>query len=277
MPHVVSESVKSILRSAEAQDDRIVITAKLDRPAYIEVNKTLEVLGGKWNKQAKAHLFPKRDAKARIAEALGGAVEATKIADPKKDFEFFETPESIAASMVSLAGIKTGMKFLEPSAGGGRICEAIVSLGIPKKSIHVCELQDSYRRKLLRSGYNVIGSNFLDVKPPQRDEWKYDRVLMNPPFSNGQDVDHLVHAMRFVKTFGVVIAITSPSWTFNTQKKFVAFRTWFQFEQSAGRATMETLPAGTFKESGTDIRSLMLRIESQVLAINENWLPRGDE
>jgi len=44
-------------------------------------------------------------------------------------------------------------------------------------------------RKILEvKGFNVVGNDFLEHKK------SYDRIVMNPPFENFQDIDHVRHA-----------------------------------------------------------------------------------
>ena len=60
---------------------------------------------------------------------------------------------------------------------------------------------------------------------------------------------------------GRLVAIMSPSWKHNSNRKSETFRDWFNHHADAGRATIEDLPAGTFKESGTDIATVIVVIQ----------------
>ena len=74
-----------------------------------------------------------------------------------------------------------------------------------KKAMTVC---------LEAKGYNLAGeSNFLDH------EGEYDRIVMNPPFEAGQDIDHVRHAFQFLKDGGRLVSIMSPSPFFREDKK----------------------------------------------------------
>lgn len=71
------------------------MTLQLDRKLYGRTNKVLEA-GGKWNRKAKAHIFP-GDATARVDEILlTGSVEV-----PKDEFNFFPTPPEIVRRLVA--------------------------------------------------------------------------------------------------------------------------------------------------------------------------------
>ena len=43
---------------------------------------------------------------------------------------------------------------------------------------------------------------------------RFDRVVMNPPFCRGRDLDHVRHALRFVAPGGRLVAIMSAGVAF---------------------------------------------------------------
>ena len=67
----LTEKQKMLLQHLQCTDNRVVITAQLDRSDYKELNKVLEGLGGKWNRKEKAHIFPE-NAAAIIQDAFTG-------------------------------------------------------------------------------------------------------------------------------------------------------------------------------------------------------------
>lgn len=72
----------------------------------------------------------------------------------------------------------------------------------------------------------------------------YDRILMNPPFSNGRDIDHVRHAYTLLKPGGRIVALMGESAFTNQSKKATEFREWLE---SVG-GTDEKLPAGSFMD-----------------------------
>lgn len=103
------------------------LSAQLDRTDYAKVNKILEALGGKWNKQASAHVFDGCDPEEVIANYL----ETGKLDKPEK-FGFFPTPAPLARQLVKLAGLSPGHTALEPEAGVGgiaNVCAEVVGKG----------------------------------------------------------------------------------------------------------------------------------------------------
>lgn len=152
--------------------------------------------------------------------------------------DFFPTPESRANWIASEADIQPGMDVLEPSAGNGVLAEAARKAG---GNVDVVELASDLRDILKEKGFNVVGSDFDEFKP----EKLYDRVLMNPPFSNDLDVKHVRQAYEHLKPGGKLVAIVSTMAGERNNKRNQAFREWLN---ELG-AKEEKLPEGMFKES----------------------------
>lgn len=225
------------LRNATVSGCHLTLVDQLARPDYIRVNKAIEMMGGKWNRKARCHVF---DAPAE--EVVADALSTGAVIDLRKLFQFFETPSQVAKMMVEMALVGPGMHVLEPSAGGGRIVREIESTGA---SVSICELHDARREALAKEGHEVLGSDFLAVAPDPR----FDAVIANPPFAGGADVRHVRHMLSFLRPGGRLVSIMSPAWTFRTAKLHADFRNMVQDRW----ATWQLLPAGTFRAEGTDV------------------------
>ena len=167
--------------------------------------------------------------------------------------DFFPTPKETAQRMVAEAGLEPGMKVLEPSAGNGNIAEVIRAAGV---NPDVVEQSSRLREILEAKGFNVVEHDFLDVKDGQ-----YDRIVMNPPFSNGQDAEHIHHAYTLLNPGGKLVAIAGEGIFLRNDAKATAFREWL--DEVGG--TSEKLPEGTFKDSSlmatTGVNARMVVIE----------------
>jgi hypothetical protein len=159
--------------------------------------------------------------------------------------DLFVTPPELARQMVLLADIHIGQTILEPSAGTGRIAEAIKNAGFNSDCIEL-----NYRAaELLKSrGFNVECIDFLECSKT------YDRIIMNPPFSN--DIDHVKHAYDLLTDNGRVVAIMSEGVFFRNDKKSVSFRLFLD-----KHGTSEILQPGTFKTSGTQVNARLVIID----------------
>lgn len=166
--------------------------------------------------------------------------------------DFFPTPESHAADLVALAGIEPGMTVLEPSAGHGMLAEAARAAGA---KVDAVELAVDLREILQAKGFGLVGGDFMDTTPSQ----SYDAVVMNPPFSNDMDIDHVRHAYDHLKPGGRLVAIVSATAGDRQNNKNKAFREWFDGLGGSEQA----MPEGSFKASlnPTDVRTKIFVID----------------
>lgn len=118
---------------------------------------------------------------------------------------FFPTPVDLASEMVQLADIQPGNTILEPSAGLGHIAEIIKSEH-PDNELTLVEYHSGLADALKEKGFNVIHGDFLQIKGV-----KYDRIIMNPPFENLQDIDHVMHAYDLLNPGGKLVAIMAAN------------------------------------------------------------------
>lgn len=166
--------------------------------------------------------------------------------------DFFPTPEGTVKDMIDAAGIEPGMSVLEPSAGMGHIAEQIRESGV---SPDVVELSGKRRELLEAKGFNVVGQDFMDTSE------QYDRIIMNPPFSDRRDAEHVQHAYELLKPGGRLVAIMGEGVFFGQDKKAQAFREWLD---SVG-GTSEKLAEGTFLDKSlpvnTGVNSRMVVID----------------
>lgn len=120
----------------------------------------------------------------------------------QKAHQFYPTPERLARIAVDLADIGDQHTCLEPSAGMGGLADLM-----PAKELTACvEVSPLHCKVLNAKGHNVVNADFLS--------WScdpIDRVVMNPPFSEGRWQAHLQHAATMVKPGGKLVAILPAS------------------------------------------------------------------
>jgi len=221
---------------------------KLPRPLYESVNKVLRAFGGKWNREARGHVFAGA-AEVLLAEALSG----DSVVDQKKALQQFFTPPELAARMVEQAEIAPSMSVLEPSAGDGAIADEVAK--VPGVDLHCMELDPKLCKTLRAKGYETWEGDFLEA--PAR--CQFDRVVMNPPFENHQDIQHVEHAYSLLKPGGRLVSIMSPAFTFQTTRAPTAFR---KLAERLGR--WEELPVGSFKDSGTRVQTVLVVLDREL-------------
>ncbi len=89
----------------------------------------------------------------------------------------------------------------------------------------------------------------------------YDRIIMNPPFSDRRDMEHVLHAYDLLKPGGRIVAIVGEGVMFGSDKRATEFRDWLD---KLG-ATAEKLEEGTFNDPSlpvtTGVNARMLVID----------------
>jgi phospholipid N-methyltransferase len=157
--------------------------------------------------------------------------------------QLFPTPPEIAAKMVEYAEINKNHRVLEPSAGTGNILRAIGNA--PDKV--AIEINEEVAKQCCNvSGLHLIIGDFLEQNG---NLGKFDRVIMNPPFNNAEDIKHIKHAITFLKPDGILVALCANGSRQNEILKPLADH-W------------EVLPAGSFKKTGTNVNVALMIIRN---------------
>lgn len=239
----ISEENRDILKKGKIDGNLYFLPSiQLSREKYVEINKVLELCGGKWNRSKKAHVFESEEQ----ARSLLDAQEKGEVVDKKKTYQFFETPDEVVKQMIELADIKSGMRVLEPSAGHGAILDRL-----PKDiELDVGEIDKEKCFVLINKGYFPRNEDFLTSGFEKN---SYERIIMNPPFTKGQDVDHILYAYELLNEIGTLVSVASASIEFNSQKKYKKLR-----ELIEKNGTIIKLPQDSFKESGTNVNTVLI-------------------
>lgn len=247
MPRALTLSTEAhaVLRESTITADRAVLPARqLDRALYAEVNKALEGAGGKWNRSTKAHLFT-QDPRPLLGLAVetGVATQERSERAVQVERQAFYTPAPLARILANLADVAVGEHALEPSAGHGAIAEAVLEAsGV---LMHCVELDEGAATALRKKGFPCMQADFLTVELAERP----DVVVVNPPFTRGTDIKHVMRAYRCVRPGGRVIAIMSggtPDAVSKVAKELHAlYPMWVPVADEA------------FKESGTLVKTVI--------------------
>ena len=127
--------------------------------------------------------------------------------------DFYPTPDALAARMVDMIDTKRVHFVLEPSAGKGDLVDKLKSkmrydgysniTGNHGSDVEIdCIEQDGNLQNLLKgAGKRLIFDDFLKFETLK----KYDLILMNPPFSEGDK--HLLKALEMMKNGGQVVCL----------------------------------------------------------------------
>lgn len=253
MPQIDTDTL-SVLEGLSFTGTSATIVRKLDRTLYTKVNKVLEAAGGKWSRKAKAHVFTEDP-----QELIEQIVLTGEYRREKQELGVFYTPAELAQDVAGRAGILPDQRWLEPSAGMGALAMAAASLGAAVTCMDILPKHVEACRKL---GFEAHTADFLQVEPRDfvfGDVPPFDGVIMNPPFAKMADAQHFLQARRFVRKGGKVVSVMSSALTF---RDTAAYRMIREFVKLDG-GTIESLPAGSFKESGTMVNTCLVVLPVQ--------------
>lgn len=203
-------------------------------------------------KNGNAHLIFEPDAQRAINLALAefygdtladdaGPDNATRRPSTavSADLAYYPTPAEAAARLVKSAYLKTGFSVLEPSAGCGRLMDALKHESderFLKLRVTGVEYHGGRADEARAKGHHVQTANFLQIAPQRI----FDAVVMNPPFAGRHYLKHIHHALKFLKAEGGHLVAILPA------------SAWYDHGELDG-GEWEDLPTGSFSESGTNV------------------------
>ena len=158
-----------------------------------EAETVLEAIGGA--KQPKGHWLFDFDP----ADVLSEIVVSGCIPD-QRAHQFYPTPRTLAERVVELANIGEAHKVLEPSAGMGGLADLL-----PQDRTVCVEVSALHCAVLESKGHMVAKGDFIAWSASTLG--RFDRVVMNPPFSDGRWRAHLEHAADLLRPEGRLVAI----------------------------------------------------------------------
>lgn len=162
----------------------------------------------------------------------------------------FVTSRELASQMVDLADVELCHRVLEPSAGTGALIEALgdrVAQGLGTAIELNRGLAD--RLELRFPTWSVSCRDFLFYQPGML----FDRIIANPPFDHGMDIEHIDHAVGLLAPGGRLVTLCA-----NGPKQ----RARLLPLCSRNDGEWIDLPAGSFKHAGTMVNTALLVINA---------------
>lgn len=120
----------------------------------------------------------------------------------QKAHQYYPTPANVAAAAIELAQIGLQHSCLEPSAGTGGLADLM-----PKDQTLCVEISALHCKVLEAKEFRVIQADFLKMESGN----KFDRIVMNPPFSDGRWQAHIQHAASMLSVGGRLVAVIPAS------------------------------------------------------------------
>jgi len=147
--------------------------------------------------------------------------------------------------MVELARIEPHHSLLEPSAGTGNILKQLPSALLRVIAI---EINTSLVANL-KTSFPAIDIRQSDFLLCNGNIGSFDRILMNPPFINGEDIKHILHAKGLLNPNGLLVSLCA-----NGPRQQEILKPLASY--------WEDLPPGSFSDQGTNVNVALLIIES---------------
>ncbi len=249
-PLVEWSELRALLSDGDACREAREIPQKYGAP--------VKTLGrGVWLKRfanGNGHLFfePEtlKDINRALAEFYGDVLpdaEDERPARPRastavsRDLQYYPTPVKVAEAVLGEVYIRKGERVLEPSCGCGRLMDVIRKAGGDVVGIEVDPTRAAQARA---KGHRVQLANFLETMPTA----DFDHVVMNPPFYGTHYVQHVRHALGFLKPGGTLTAILPAT---------------ARYDHGHLDGSWRDLPVGSFSESGTNVNTVVLTIRTE--------------
>ncbi|CAD0266055.1 DNA restriction methylase [Pseudomonas veronii] len=164
--------------------------------AQAEAEKVLAMIGGVRH-NVNAHVWFEFEFCAR--EALDEIIMSGMVPDVK-GHQFYPTPDALAEQVLDLADIQEGHSCLEPEAGVGGLADRM-----PRNQTRCIEISALHCKVLAAKGFDVTQADFIEWASMTND--RFDRIVMNPPFSEGRWLSHLTAAAGLLNADGQVTAV----------------------------------------------------------------------
>lgn len=165
------------------------------KTAREEAEKVMQMIGGVLSGNIIAFDYDATD-------AIDEIITSGCIPD-RKSHQYYPTPLSVAEEVIITADIQSGDLCLEPSAGQGGLADLM-----PKDQTICIEISELHCKILEAKGHDVKNADFLTYNFAQE---KFDKIVMNPPYSEGRWQAHIQHAATMLKPSGALIAVLPAS------------------------------------------------------------------
>lgn len=124
---------------------------------------------------------------------------------------------SLEARLVEMADLQNGHTILELSCGDGALIRAVLESRVDFAGLTAVELNPdavAKARDLVEAfdSVNVIEGDFPKIHLKRGD---FDRVVMQPPTADNQDIIHVTHALTLLAPRGILVSVMAP----NTRRK----------------------------------------------------------
>lgn len=169
---------------------------------------------------------------------------------------YFPTPMEVVRKMVELADLQPMDYILEPSCWTGNIIDWILE---KTREVNIKGIEYNYSNykisleKYQNDYVRLENIDFMDYN----NHWIFSKIIMNSPFENKQDQQHILKAFELLENWWTLVAICSSSAT--SRKDYQPLQDliseyWERFDDKQ----YLSLDSWTFKMSGTMVNSILI-------------------
>ncbi|HGL3854495.1 TPA: DUF4942 domain-containing protein [Klebsiella aerogenes] len=121
-----------------------------------------------------------------------------------KSHQFYPTPASIAQYVAQILKCQPTDQILDPDAGRG---DLVAFLNVPEENITSVEISSLFCDILGAKGFNVYNKDFLVWSKEFITAPGYDKIAINPPYSEGRAKEHTLTALNHLNEKGIMAAV----------------------------------------------------------------------
>lgn len=121
-----------------------------------------------------------------------------------KSHQFYPTPASIAQYVAQILKCQPTDQILDPDAGRG---DLVAFLDVPEENITSVEISPLFCDILGAKGFNVYNKDFLAWSKEFITASGYDKIAINPPYSEGRAKEHTLAALNHLNEKGIMAAV----------------------------------------------------------------------
>lgn len=219
---------------------------KMKDSKYDKLKPIIENAGGHWRESEKAFIFY-----GKIDEHY----------DELQEMQYYPTPIPVVEEMITLSKLTKDSVILEPSAGDGRIVQAVNKQRL-KNKVYAVETSKTLAHNLVDltdKVYNGKFETFYAMNRFNKAKLGITNVIMNPPFSRQRDAVHIQMAFDLLQPGGRLVAIASENSLYYDTEVTREFKKFLR----KNNAVIKPLEDNTFKHSKTTIDTVMIIIDKK--------------
>lgn len=193
----VSERTRGVIRDrrhSKTDGTWYFSDSSLQKSQIEDLERTLSFIGGV--KERGSWMFPYEPT------ATFDSIVAMGLIPEVKSHQFYPTPASISQYVAQILKCTPTDRVLEPSAGRG---DLLTFLNAAPENVTCVEVSPLFCDILSAKGYSAHNKDFIVWSKESPD--CFDKIAINPPYSEGRAKEHTVTALNHLSEKGIMAAV----------------------------------------------------------------------